>query len=62
MTFFAFFIPLVMAAYWVGRDKAGYGIALFLAGVLVWQVAIDGPASLLESNGCTDYGHAANDC
>ncbi|RVG88666.1 hypothetical protein [Sinorhizobium meliloti] len=62
MTFFAFFIPLVMAAYWVGRDKAGYGIALFLAGVLVWQVAIDGPASLLESNGCADYGHAAKDC
>lgn len=62
MTFFAFFIPLVLAAYWVGRNKAGYGVALFFAGVLVWQMATDGPASLLESNGCTDYGHAANDC
>ncbi|MDW9772547.1 hypothetical protein GOA89_11580 [Sinorhizobium meliloti] len=62
MTFFAFFFPLIAASYWIGRNRAGYGIALFFAGVFVWQMAIDGPSSLLESNGCTDYGHAANDC
>jgi hypothetical protein len=62
LIFFAFFIPLVFACYWVGRDKAGYGVALFFAGVFVWQMAIDGPSSLLENNGCTTYGHAARDC
>lgn len=62
MTFFAFFIPLVLACYWVGKNNAAYGVVLFFAGVFVWQIATDGPDSLLEHSGCIDYGHAANDC
>lgn len=62
MTFFAFFVPLVAACYWIGRNNAGYGVALFFAGVFVWQVATDGPSSFLENIGCVNYGHAAKDC
>ena len=62
MTFFAFFIPLIAACYWAGRQSTGYGIALFFFGVFIWQMAMDGPSSLLDHSGQCDYGHAANDC
>lgn len=62
MIFFAFFIPLIAACYAIGRNNAAYGIVLFFAGVFVWQVATDGPESLLDPIGCVDYGHAANEC
>lgn len=57
----AYFGAAILIAYKVGSKGAGYGIAVFFAAVIVWQVAIDGPLSLMEPSGC-DYGHAARDC
>lgn len=62
MIFFAYFLVVILLAYRVGRKTAGYGIFVFFLGVFLWQMAVDGPGSLLAHNGCVSYGHAANDC
>lgn len=62
MMFFAYFAVVIFLAYRLGRNAAGYGVFVFFVGVLLWQVSTDGPASLLASNGCSSYGHAAKDC
>jgi hypothetical protein len=59
---FAYFGTAVFLAYRVGRNHAGYGVALFIASVAVWQLANDGPGSFLENDGCARYSHIAQDC
>lgn len=62
MIAFVYFAGAVALAYWVGRHGAGYGIAVFLVSVAVWQFTVDGPASFLEPIGCVNYGPRAMDC
>ena len=57
----AYHIALIAFAYWIGRDKAGRGIAVFFAGFVAFQLFVSGPASFLDG-GCQTYGHAARDC
>lgn len=61
MIWFAFFGAAVALSYWAGRNSPGYGVAVFLASVALWQVVNDGPGSFLELSDC-NYGHAARDC
>lgn len=56
-----FHILLIVAAYRVGRNNAGYGVALFAAGVIGFQLFALGPSSFI-SGGCSDYGVRASDC
>lgn len=58
LAYYAIVIPL---AYRVGRNGAGYGIALFFAAVALHQIYTDGVGSLI-GGGCQTYGHAARDC
>jgi hypothetical protein len=51
----AFHLVLVAFAYWIGRDRAGAGVAVFFAGVIGFQLFVNGSASFLDS-GCSDYG------
>ena len=62
MIWLAYFAVAVFLAYRVGLSHAGYGIALFIAAVFVWQIFTDGPASFLENDGCVRYSAIAQDC
>lgn len=57
----AFHIALVAIAYRIGRDKASYGVALFVAGVVGFQLFALGPGSFIDT-GCEYYGTRARDC
>lgn len=57
----AFHTALIFAAYKVGANSAGKGIALFFVGVVAFQLVVNGPSSFLEG-GCQSYGPQAHDC
>lgn len=56
-----FHAALIWLAYKVGTNNAGRGIAIFLVGVVGFQLVTLGPSSFLEG-GCAAYGPRAMDC
>lgn len=63
MTLFVivYHIGLILLAYRVGRDNAGPGVAVFLVGVVGFQLFVNGPSSFIDG-GCDRYSHIAQDC
>lgn len=54
-------IGLIALAYRVGRDKAAYGVVLFLVGAVLFQLFANGAGSFIDI-GCEYYGTRARDC
>lgn len=52
---------LIALAYYIGRNHAAPGIAVFFAGMIGFQMFVNGPSSFIDG-GCREYGHAARDC
>lgn len=57
----AYHLGLIALAYYVGRNSAAPGVGVFLAGVIGFQMIVNGPSSFVD-DGCARYGHAARDC
>lgn len=58
----AYLVILVWASYKVGNRGAGYGIALFVAGLLAYSLVVNGPQSLFRGDDCSRYSSIADDC
>ena len=61
MIWFGYYAVVICAAYYFGRRNGLIGFGVFVAGVLLHQLYVDGPDSLLAFIGC-DYGSRAKDC
>lgn len=63
MTLFvvAYHLILILLAYAAGRKSAGPGVAIFIGGIVLFQLFALGPASFI-AGGCERYSFIAQDC
>ncbi|MDE3811575.1 hypothetical protein I7I49_14960 [Sinorhizobium meliloti] len=58
-----YFAGVIWASYKLGNRGAGYGVAFFIGGALLFTVVTQGPEALLRGeHGCTRYSSFADDC
>lgn len=57
----AFHVGLLVLAFYVGRDRAAPGVAVFFIGLIGFQLIVNGPESFFDG-GCDRYSIYADDC